>query len=257
MTVEPEKDLSLKKQLLDVLLLQKESGPLACSLPDGFEDLARYNLVTFKSYQEKLSAWSLKELLGHYVNLRKQVSPSMDEDELLPEEEFRLYAVSARYPQQLASQGIPLRTLTAGVYEVQALDSRIRIIVANQLPQQEHNALLHVFSSKAKLVAYGMQHYRIRSEESSTLLWQLYQRHRQEGQIMPDMLEDFARETIERLLKELPPEKRMEGLSPEQRTEGLSPEQRTEGLSVEEIERILEKRKAQRPAEKRKPRKKK
>jgi hypothetical protein len=87
-TVEPEKDLSVKKQLLDVLLLRKGAGPLNRRLPDGFEELTAYNLVSFKSHQEKLSAWTLTELLGHFVNLRKQVSPSMDEDQLLPQEEF-------------------------------------------------------------------------------------------------------------------------------------------------------------------------
>src|SRR5579884_1153522 len=96
-TVEPEKDLSLKKQLLDVLLLRREAGPLTCRLPDGFEELAAYNLLTFKSHNEKRSAWALLELLGHYVNLRKQVSPSMDERDLLPAEQFGLYAVSARF----------------------------------------------------------------------------------------------------------------------------------------------------------------
>jgi hypothetical protein len=97
-----EKDLSLKKQLLDVLLIHKEGEILNCRLPDGFEDFARFNLVTFRSHADKLSLWTLYELVGHYVNLRKQVSPAMDEDELLPEEQFRLYAVCARYPQQLA-----------------------------------------------------------------------------------------------------------------------------------------------------------
>ena len=165
-TVEPEKDLSVKKQLLDMLLLRKQAGPLLdCRLPDGFEELASYNLVTFKSHRERLSAWALQELLGHYVNLRKQVSPSMDEDDLLPEEDFRLYAVSARYPQQLVSSGVPLHALTEGVYEVQALGRPIRIIVANQLPQQEHNALLHLFSSRAELLSYGVQHYSIRSAQ--------------------------------------------------------------------------------------------
>ena len=33
---------------------------------------------------------------------------------------------------------------------------------------------------------------------------------------MPDMLEEFARETIDKLLKDLPIEKRLEGLTPEQ-----------------------------------------
>jgi len=60
--------------------------------------------------------------------------------------------------------------------------------------------------------------------ETSTLLLQLYQRYQQEGQIMPDMLEEVARETIDRLLKELPVEKRLEGLTPEQRVQGLSAE---------------------------------
>src|SRR5437762_2237040 len=101
-TVEMEKDLSAKKQLLDVVLIRKEAGKLDCRLPDGFEELAPFNLVTFKSHMEKLSLWALQELVGHYVNLRKQVSPSMDEDDLLPKEQFRLFAVSARYPQQLA-----------------------------------------------------------------------------------------------------------------------------------------------------------
>src|SRR5262245_32859536 len=98
-TVEPEKDLSLKKQLLDVLVIRKEAPVLDCRLPDGFDDLGRYNLVTFKSHQEKLSAFTLEELVGHYVNLRKQVSPEMDEDSLLPAEDFKLYAVVARFPQ--------------------------------------------------------------------------------------------------------------------------------------------------------------
>jgi hypothetical protein len=125
-TVEMEKDLSVKKQLLDVLLIRKEAEFLNCRLPDGFEDLARFNLVTFKSHMEKLSLWTLQELVGHYVNLRKQVSPSMDEDELLPEEQFRLYAVSARYPQQLASQlGTALRPVMEGVYDVSGLGMTI------------------------------------------------------------------------------------------------------------------------------------
>jgi hypothetical protein len=52
--VELEKDLSLKQQLLDVVLIHKGAGPLPLRLPDGFEELAAHNLVTFKSYQEAL-----------------------------------------------------------------------------------------------------------------------------------------------------------------------------------------------------------
>ena len=96
--VELEKDLSVKKQILDVVILRKRQGRFAGRLPDGFDDLAPRNLLTFKSYWEPLDDWTLKELTGHYVNYRKQVSPSLQS--LLPEEEFRLYAVCSRSPAE-------------------------------------------------------------------------------------------------------------------------------------------------------------
>ncbi len=45
---------------------------------------------------------------------------------------------------------------------------------------------------------------------------------------MSTALEEFARETIDELLKKLPVEKRLEGLTPEQRVQGLSAEQLVE-----------------------------
>jgi hypothetical protein len=248
-TVEMEKDLSLKKQLLDVILIRKEAATLDCRLPDGFEDLARFNLITFKSHKEKLSGWSLQELIGHYVNLRKQESPSMDEDDLLAEDEFRLFAVTARYPQQLATTPhVGLNPIKDGVYEVQALGRGIRVVVLDQLAQQEHNAMLHLFSARDELLIYGAQHYQIRSPETSTLLMRLFLRFQEEIKAMPDALEEFTRETIDWLLKTLPVEKRLEGLpaeelrkrlSTEERLEGLSPEERVKGLSRKTLEELL------------------
>src|SRR5436190_258606 len=76
--VEMEKDLSIMKQLLDVVVVRKGSGQLPDPLPDGMEDLAPHNLMTFKSFHEALDDWALKELTGHFVNYRKQVSRSPD-----------------------------------------------------------------------------------------------------------------------------------------------------------------------------------
>ena len=56
--------------------------------------------------------------------------------DLLPETEFRLFAVCARYPQQLAQQ-VELTRLREGVYEVRELGLVIRVIVVSQLPQAE------------------------------------------------------------------------------------------------------------------------
>jgi hypothetical protein len=68
-SVELEKDLSLKQQLLDVAIIHKNAGVLPVQLPDGFDDqLAPHNLVSFKSFHEPLDGWALNELIGHYVN---------------------------------------------------------------------------------------------------------------------------------------------------------------------------------------------
>ena len=58
--VELEKDLSLKRQLLDVVILRKDKGRFNGLLPDGFDNLATYNLITFKSYREALDDWPSK-----------------------------------------------------------------------------------------------------------------------------------------------------------------------------------------------------
>jgi hypothetical protein len=167
-TVETEIDLSLKKQFLDLVIIRKGQEPIGRPLPDGFDDLAAHNLLTFKSYQEALDRWSLCELVGHYVNYRKQFSPSMQN--LLPESDFHLLAVCARYPHNLAQEAT-LMPVQEGVYEVRLLTMNVRVIVVNQLPRVEHNAMLHLFAAREELLRYGQEHYRPHSAETSTLLF--------------------------------------------------------------------------------------
>src|SRR5207302_992827 len=92
--VELEKDLSLKKQLLDVVILRREAGPFSERLPDGFDDLAAHNLITFKSYQETLDDWTLKELTCHYEHYRQH---SADTSSLL-----------RRLVEQYQKEGVPM-----------------------------------------------------------------------------------------------------------------------------------------------------
>lgn len=87
-----EIDLSLKLQLLDIVIVRRGQRKELALLLDGLGPLSDHNLVTYKSLREPLGEWSLKELVGHYVNYRKQVSPSLDR--LLPEKSFRLFAIS-------------------------------------------------------------------------------------------------------------------------------------------------------------------
>jgi hypothetical protein len=228
--VETERDLSQKQQFVDLVLVRQGPGPIPRPLPDGFEDLAAHNLVTFKSHQEALDGWALCELVAHYVNYRKQTSPALDD--LLPETDFRLLAVCVRHPNNLAQQ-VELTPIRDGVFEVRLGIVTIRVIVVNRLPQEERNARLLVFSPQVELLRYGQEHYRPSSPETSTLLYQLFKMYREDPNMVEE-LKDFVRRTMAEMLKELPPEKRLEGLSPKQRLEGLSPDERLEGLSPDE-----------------------
>src|SRR5947207_1123186 len=140
--VELEKDLSLRQQYLDVVIVRKGKGRFRDRLPDGLEELAAHNLITFKSHRDALDDWALMELTGHYVNYRKQVSAARQQQ--LPAEAFRLYAISSSYPHNLANE-VPLEQLQDGVYDCRRGTNAIRIIVAGQLPQAAHNAPLHLF----------------------------------------------------------------------------------------------------------------
>jgi hypothetical protein len=232
--VETELDLSKKQQFLDVVVLRKEEGEFQVRLPDGMEELAAHNLITFKSHQEALDDWTLKELTGHYVAYRKQVSRS--KDDLLPETCFRLFAVSARDPHNLKQQ-VPWALVQQGVYDCRRGTDVIRVLVLGELPLAEQNAMLHLFSAREELLRYGTEHYRPRSRETSTLLYELFLAY-QEDPEMAKQLEEFVRQSIDELLKKLPPEKRLEGLSPEERLEGLSPEELR--ATLEAVQRRLQ-----------------
>jgi hypothetical protein len=105
-----------------------------------------------------------------------------------------------------------------------------------------------------ELVRYGTAHYRIRSDQTSKLLGQLFKRYRLEGPILPDLLEQLAEqtrgeiiqtasadellrrlkpETIDELIKKLPAEERLQGLPAEERIQGLSVDNLLAALSPE------------------------
>jgi hypothetical protein len=101
-TVEVERDLSQQQQFPDVVIVRWGRRRFRLVLPDGLGGLTEHNLISFKSHREALDAWAIRELIGHYVAYRKLVSPTPSD--LLPEDRFRLYAVCARFPHNLAAQ---------------------------------------------------------------------------------------------------------------------------------------------------------
>jgi hypothetical protein len=256
-TVDVERDLSWQQQLLDVAIVRRRRGQIAERLPDGLEDLADHNLITFKSHREALDDWSLRELLGHYVAYRKLVSPSPAD--LLPAEQFRLYAVAARFPHNLAGQ-LPWQERQPGVYDCRWGLDTVRVIVAGRLPREPHNAAMHLFSASQELVDFGRGAYRPHSPEASGVLWDLLKSYEREGMVMAFTMADFRREFVKKYFPQLSPEEQedvLQALPPETRIAGVPLADHLAGLSEEQLRQLLDQVAAKRTAQLRKPRRKK
>lgn len=191
--VELEKDLSIRQQWLDVVVLRKMPGVLQRRLPDGLDGLADHNLLTYKSLHEPLDDWALKELVGHYVNYRKQVGLSMND--LMPESQFKLYAVSTRFPNKLAEQ-VALQNISPGVYDVVWGTDTIRLIVLSKIPDGEHNAIWRLFSAKSEVAIQAMGQYHINQPEISTIVYDLFERYQQEKLDMSYTIQDYQKDYV-------------------------------------------------------------
>ena len=285
-SVTMEEELSLKSQRLDILIIERRdpAGAIADpagvdGLPDGLENLAAHNLLSYKSAAEPFNAWALEELVSHYVTYRKLASlrarsGARGTDEppaepvgaypLLPARDFRRYAIATRQPRQLLRQlpaGACRATGCPGVYDLVVGALPVRLIVLDTLAKQPHNAPWGLFAHASDQTQYGFTHYQPRSRIGIFLRDQLaatggletamaYTVEEFERDAMRDLLEVVLRDPkhlktfLDRVveedrLRELTPEKRLRGLAPEERLRGLAPEERLEGLDPAIIEAWL------------------
>ena len=197
--VERELDLSIKQQLLDIVIIRRGRGRKTPILPDGFGPLADHNLLTYKSLHEPLDGWAMKELVGHSVNYRKQVSPSLDE--LLPEESFRLFAIATRFPEKLASK-VTLQAQSVGVYDVAWGTDTIRLLVLKEIPAADRNMISNLFSAEPMRIVAGVSQFRSNPHELSYILEELLKKYHGEPD-MPQTLEEMLRDSRDRVEKRL------------------------------------------------------
>jgi len=272
--VELEKELALKSQRLDVLIIERLPGDPAVTaaaaladLPDGLENLTAHNVLSFKSKQEALDGWAMEELISHYVTYRKlasiqaaaaapatarpadPVEPPAAAERLLPEAAFRLYAVATRHPAKLFNQLAPSAqhpTPWPGVYDVDWGSRRIRLIVLNALAKHPRNAPWELFASEMDRIRYGLAHYRPRSPAAHLLRYHLANIHRLELPNMAYTLDDFKLDTYRMLIDdfhELSQQDRqalLERMDVADRLRGLDAEERLRGLGAEERLRGLD-----------------
>ncbi|MDM8538283.1 hypothetical protein QUF70_16130 [Desulfobacterales bacterium HSG17] len=251
--VELEKDLSLKQQFLDVVIIKTGKGKPPAELPDGLENMAAHNLITYKSHQEALNGWAFYELGGHYVNYRKQISPNFKN--LLPEKDFQLYAVSTRYPAGLMKNA-DVVNVKLGIYDIKcSWDIRkIRIIVLSRISKEKKNAIWQLFSAKPELIDLGASEYHWRTPASS-IMNELFKKYNMEGVInMPYTMRDYMRDYVktyfpvlapdekdyvldsipaDELLKRIPVDKRLKGISVDKRLKGIPVDKRLKGIPVD------------------------
>jgi hypothetical protein len=107
-------------------------------------------------------------------------------------------------------------------------------VVVRQLPWEDRNAMMHLFSAQEQAVRFGMGRHLLRSNDTSTLLRRLFKRYQEEGTIMPDALQELTRQVRAEVLAEMTPEERLKGLPAEERLKGLPAEERLKGLPAEE-----------------------
>ena len=234
--VDTELDLSFRQQRLDILILRKLPGEYQGRLPDGLEGLVDHNLITYKSLHEPLDVWALDELLGHYVNYRKQVA--LPEANLLPEEAFQLYGICTRFPQNLANR-VSLAQQQTGVYDVQWGARPIRVIVLSEIPAQPHNALWALFSASTEKVMYGAEQMRDRMEQMSTVLNSLLENYELEGIPMSYTIEDFEREAAAKQLQRMKPNEVLRNYSADDLLRELGPAGILRNYSADDLLREL------------------
>lgn len=99
-----------------------------------------------------------------------------------------------------------------GGYDYRWGTDTIHVLVAGELPREVHNAPLHLFSAAPNLIEFGSSAYRRRSEQTSRLLGQRFERLRGEGFAVSFTMEDFNRQYVKEHFQKLTPAERREAL---------------------------------------------
>ncbi len=252
-----EKDLSKRQKFLDIVLLLGGELPWPQDIcPDGLEpDAMRpHTLLSFKSHQDALNRDSVEHLIACTSDYRYQAQAEkraeMDPDTakkepaLIPNDQLRVMAVTARYPEALAEQlGENWKQSDKpGVYEMTWGTRVIDVIVCRRVEVIERNSLWLLFSGDPEKVAFGMRHFGLKQPDLSTILNDIHQTYQLEGLNMPYTVEDYKKEAFERQmerLKQLSVEEKFKIFPKEELLANLSPEERLADLSPEQIEAVL------------------
>jgi hypothetical protein len=234
-----ELELAQISQRLDAAIIRADANPRPIEwpdLPDGLVDLADHNIVTYKSIRESLTAASMWELVSNTVLYTKQEWKDKWYQAFQSPGTLRLFAVATHRPVWLATEDTHCqRKLLPGVYELEFLELRIRVIVPREIEQIPRNALWHLLSGVEPLITYGLQHYQMHDVALYNLLNELKRNYKLEGIEMAYTKEDYKREVRRELLANMSIQELFEYISPRKIVEELTTHERLEGMTRKEM----------------------
>ena len=246
-SVHMEMEVSQQKQLLDLIIIRQEQvKPIQTEqLCDGFDNLAKYNLISYKSLHESFNDFAVEELYGYYISYRKLTEQKAFKP---PKTDYRLYGIATQKPEKLL-RTVNHKQIQPGVYDLLTGLKPIRLLALNALEQKASNAILNLFSNRREQFTYGyknidQQKFNTRDTPVVNKIIELY---KLEGVTMPyteeQFLEDYKRSIFSRML----PHERLEGLRPEEVLASFKPEEilgnfkpreRLQGLKPDQLKEL-------------------
>jgi hypothetical protein len=148
---------------------------------------------------------------------------------MLPEDEFRLIGIVARFPDGFAKQ-MTLEERQPGVYDINVGPLPIRLLVIRNLPDRPANAMLKLFSIVPAQIEFACRHYHPLSPYTTGIVDDLIRMYRKEDKRMASTIEELNRKIIREAL---------ESATVDDRLRGLTVKDRLKGLSAEEVEEAL------------------
>jgi len=234
--VDLEKEIKYPQYIDIVVVENKQADQLESQLesqPDGLENLAKYNLITYKSLWEPLDSWTIDELISYYVLLRKVTS--LESKNLIPVSEFNLIGIATRFPQKL-NNFENLEYIKEGVYNIFRGENVITIIVTSQTPKTLKNTIWQMFSGIPEQIIFGLKNYNWKRKDYKYIVsGQLHQKYKSKGLIMPYTEQDFFRDSFNYFISNTSIEDVLKKFSPEEVFKNYTPEERLKGLKFEDV----------------------
>ena len=197
-----ELDLSIKIQRLDMVVVIKQEpfdyNLLKHEYYEGFENLNKHNLLSFKSFREVFNVFALEEFYGHFINYKKE--KNISDDNIV-----NLYAITHHLPKELFERYENTGFLEC-IKENEVYDLKILTPVRFIITKNSKNPVLGLFSDSVNQIKISRERLEEDGwliEQVSSYLGKLYNYYNLEGVNMPYTKEMFLKDNYPKIYGEI------------------------------------------------------